>query len=76
VLRALASIPHVAPEDRSAVMTATEGYARGLDFADALHMARGRRSAGFATFDARLARRARSLGARWPVEPFGSNRRS
>jgi hypothetical protein len=76
VLRALASIPHVAPEDRPAIMTATGGYERALDFADALHMARGRRSAGFATCEAHLARRARSLGARWPVEPFGSNRRS
>jgi len=76
VLRALASIPHVAIEDRPAVMTAIEGYEHGLEFADALHVARSTRAAGFATFDARLARRARRLGARWPVELLDSARPS
>ncbi len=67
-LRALASIPHVTLEDRATVLMAIEGFERGLDFADALHVARSARASGFATFDARLARRARKLGAQWPVE--------
>lgn len=68
VMRALTSIPHVAVEDRAAVLTAIDGFERGLDFADALHVARSARSTGFVTFDARLARRAGKLGSQWPVE--------
>ena len=67
-LRALASIPHVTLEDRATVLMAIEGFERGLDFADALHVARSARASGFTTFHARLARRARKLGAQWPVE--------
>ena len=68
VLRALASIPHVSLEDRAAVLMAIEGFEQGLDFADALHVARSARADGLATFDRRLARRARVLGKDWPVE--------
>jgi len=68
VLRALASIEHVTLEDRDAVLVATAAFDRGLDFADALHVARSSRAAGFATFDQRLARRAKGLGLVPPVE--------
>jgi len=68
VLRALASIEHVALEDRDAVLAAVEAFDRGLDFADALHLARSSRASGFATFDRRLAKRAKDLALAFPVE--------
>ena len=61
VLRALASIEHITLEDRDAVLVAVDTCAKGLDFADALHIARSSRASGFATFDQRLARRAKGL---------------
>ena len=62
VLRALASIEHVTVEDRGAVLVALDAFDKGLDFADALHLARSSRASGFATFDQRLAKRAKGLG--------------
>ena len=60
-LRALASISPLTLEDRDAILVALNGYDQGLDFADALHLARSSRSSGFATFDHRLAQRAKTL---------------
>jgi predicted nucleic-acid-binding protein len=69
VLRALASIEHITLEDRDAVLVAVDAFAKGgLDFADALHMARSSRASGFATFDQRLAKRAKGLALMPPVE--------
>jgi predicted nucleic-acid-binding protein len=68
VLRALASIEHVTLEDRAAVLVAIDVLDKGLDFADALHLARSSRAAGFATFDQRLAKRAKRLALAPPVE--------
>lgn len=62
VLRALAGIAHVTLEDRSVVLAALEAFDKGLDFADALHLARSARASGFVTFDRRLAKRAERLG--------------
>jgi predicted nucleic acid-binding protein len=67
-LRALASIEHVSLEDRDAVLVALDAFDKGLDFADALHLARSSRAAGFATFDQRLAKRAKGLALAPPVE--------
>ena len=61
VLRALASIEHITLEDRDAVLVAVDAFEKGLDFADALHVARSSRASGFATFDQRLAKRAKGL---------------
>lgn len=61
VMRALAGIEHITLEDRDAVLTAVEALEKGLDFADALHLARSARAAAFRTFDRRLAKRARAL---------------
>ena len=61
VLRALASIEHLTLEDRGAVMLALDTFDPGLDFADALHLARSSRASAFATFDQRLAKRAKCL---------------
>lgn len=68
VLRALASIPNVTLEDRDAVLVALDGFDRGLDFADALHVARSTRASTFATFDRRLAKRAQGMALMPAVE--------
>ena len=68
VLRALASIEHITLEDRDAVLRAVDAFDKGLDFADALHIARSARASGFATFDRRLAKRARGMTLALPVE--------
>ena len=67
-LRALASIEHITLEDRDAVLFAVDAFDNGLDFADAMHLARSRRASGFVTFDRRLAKRARVLALAPPVE--------
>ena len=66
-LRALAGIEHVTIEDRDAVLVALEAFEGGLDFADAVHLARSSRASGFVTFDQRLARRAAGLMMRSPA---------
>ena len=68
VFRALASIEHITLEDRDAVLVAADAFNKGLDFADALHLARSSRASGFATFDQRLAKRAKALALTPPVE--------
>ena len=68
VLRALAGIEHITLEDRDAILAALDAFESGLDFADALHVARSSRTSGFATFDRQLARRARDLALLPPVE--------
>ena len=68
VLRALASIGHITLEDRDAVLMAVEAFDKGLDFADALHLARSSRASGSATFDRRLAKQAKRLVLAPPVE--------
>jgi predicted nucleic-acid-binding protein len=68
VLRALASIEHITLEDRAAVLVAVDAFDKGLDFADALHLARSSRAAGFATFDKRLAKQAKGFALTPPVE--------
>ncbi len=60
-LRALAGIEHVTIEDRDAVLSALSAFEAGLDFADALHVARSTRASAFVTFDRQLARRAKAL---------------
>ena len=71
VLHALAGIQHVTLEDRDAVLQAIDAFDKGLDFADGLHVARSTRASGFATFDQRLAKRAKRLVLTPPVELLG-----
>ena len=68
VFRALSGIVHVTIEDRAAVMMALDGFEAGMDFADALHLARSHEASAFTTFDRRLAKRASSLSLRPNVE--------
>jgi len=71
VMRALAGIEHITLVDRGAVLMALDGFDKGLDFGDALHLARSARTSGFATFDRRLAKRAKGLALVPPVELIG-----
>lgn len=74
VLRALGSIEHLTLEDRGAVMAALDAFDQGLDFADALHLARSSRASAFATFDQRLAKRLKrstGLAMTLPVDLLG-----
>jgi predicted nucleic-acid-binding protein len=50
---------HTDAPDR--IQQALEWYATGLDFADALHLAFSQAATQFATFDDKLARRARKI---------------
>ena len=68
VLRALAGIEHVTLENRDAVLVAVDAFDKGLDFADALHLARSSRASRFATFDQRLVKRAKGFALAPPVE--------
>lgn len=68
VLRALASLEHVSLEDRDAVLSAIDSFDAGLDFADALHLVRSARASRFATFDSRMAKRAKGLSLHPPVD--------
>lgn len=71
VLRALTSIEHITLEDRDSVLVAVDAFDKGLDFADALHLARSARASGFSTFDQRLAKRAKALALMPPVALLG-----
>jgi predicted nucleic-acid-binding protein len=63
-LRGLLGLPQVSVGSTEAVAQALEWFERGLDFADALHVALAADAEAFATFDARLAKRARRITAR------------
>jgi predicted nucleic-acid-binding protein len=62
-LRALAGLPNVRLEDAVAAAQALEWQQRGLDFADALHLASKGKAASFASFDTKFVRSARRAGA-------------
>jgi predicted nucleic acid-binding protein len=60
----------VTVEDAGAVDQAAQWHIKGLDFADALHLAKSAACSGLATFDdKRFARRAQRLGLKPPVSP-------
>ncbi len=63
-LSLLLGLPNFKPEQADAVRAALQGYAQGMDFADALHLALSGSSDGFMTFDKAFARKAGKLGAR------------
>ncbi len=60
-LRAFAGLPTVTLQDAPAAAQALDGMSRGLDFADALHLAAAAECEAFATVDARLAKAANRL---------------
>ena len=61
-LRGLIAPPNVQVEDSETVVKALEWAELGLDFADALHLAAGRNTREFVTFDERFVKRAKRIG--------------
>ena len=66
-LRRLGGLRGVTVEQPVEVAQALEWLEHGMDFADALHLARTTRCEAFVTFDHKFAKRAQALGAP-PVE--------
>ena len=67
-LNTLLNLPNVILEDEQRIVEAVRGYERGMDFADALHLAASHGCEDLATFDARrFARRARRLALKPPI---------
>lgn len=60
-LRNIVGLPNVMVEQQHEIAESLDGFERGLDFADALHLASSRRAGKFATFDKRLIKRAEKL---------------
>jgi predicted nucleic acid-binding protein len=63
VLRGFAGLPLVTVEDAHLANIALGWVERGLDFADALHLAQAQPFDAFVSFDQDLARRAVGLSA-------------
>ncbi len=54
-MRSFAGLPHVALEDPALSARALDWMERGMDFADALHLAKAAECEAFISFDRRLA---------------------
>ena len=61
-LRAFGGLPTVTIEDAALVAQALDGAQAGMDFADALHLARSAQCDGFASFDRRFIKAALAAG--------------
>lgn len=68
IFESLCGLENVQVEDRSIVLTALNSYQLGLDFADALHLARSDFCSSFLSFDQRLKKRAASANLTPVVE--------
>ena len=68
IFKALCGLQHVIIEDRAIVQSVIEAYTHGLDFADALHLARAQHCKAFVSFDKRLQKRAKVAGLQPAVE--------
>ncbi len=68
VFESLCGLENVQVEDRGIVLTALNAYQQGLDFADALHLARADFCSTFLSFDQRLKKRANAAGLSPAVE--------
>ena len=66
-LRAIGGLPGITLEAPVEVAQALDWLGEGMDFADALHLAKAGHCSAFVTFDRKLAKRAKGL-ARVPVE--------
>jgi predicted nucleic-acid-binding protein len=67
VLEALLAAVNFQIEDSTAVVKALEWFRRGMDLADALHLASSAHGQAFLTFDMATRRRASTLGTKPPV---------
>lgn len=61
-LQAFAGLPTVTVEDSAMTAIALNLAEKGMDFADALHLARSMHCAGFATFDRKFVKAAKAAG--------------
>ena len=61
-VRGLAGLPTVTLEDPVLVGNALEWLTNGMDFADAIHLAKASHCDGFVTFDRQFVRTAKMLG--------------
>jgi predicted nucleic acid-binding protein len=68
-LRAFAGLPHVTIEDAGQAAQALDWMDAGMDFADALHLAKAQGCETFVSFDQRFARAANRLGTVKVREP-------
>lgn len=68
VFESLCGLQNVQIENRSSVLAALNAYQRGLDFADALHLARADSCSAFLSFDRRLKKGANAAGLSPVVE--------
>ena len=64
----LLSLKNVRIEDERVVRTAFKAFAKGVDFADALHLASSTGTTRFVTIDSRLAKRSARVLPRPPVD--------
>jgi predicted nucleic-acid-binding protein len=60
-IQSVLGLPNVVAEDQTQVTSAMDWFDAGLDFADALHLASSGAAERFATFDDKLAKRAKGL---------------
>jgi predicted nucleic-acid-binding protein len=67
-LRELIELPNFKPALKTEIIFAIELYAKGLDFADALHLALSNGNEALLTFDERFAARAGHLETKPPVQ--------
>lgn len=67
VVRELLSIDGVVVDDWNVVLRALDWFEKGLDFADALHLASSATATELVTFDRAFVRRTTRLGASPPV---------
>lgn len=63
LLRGLLGLPELATEDPQRVARALQWHEEGIDFADALHLSGSAGAERFATFDEKLVKAAKKLGA-------------
>jgi len=66
-LNLLLGLANFRPKQADALREALRGYAQGLDFADALHLALSQNCEELATFDKAFAKLSGKLAARPPV---------
>lgn len=62
-LRELMGLPNVRVTEPSRIALALDWYERGLDFADALHLANSQHASSLRTFDRGFVKRAAGVGA-------------
>lgn len=62
LLRGLLGLPDLSSEDPQRAALALEWHERGIDFADALHLAGSTAAERFATFDEKLVKLAKGIG--------------